>query len=359
MKILYGVQATGNGHITRARALNKYFKQNTNIEIDYLFSGRAREDFFDMEEFGDFTCCKGLTFAHEAGEIKLYRTIQQNSLMQLWKDIKQLDLSGYDIVLSDFEPITSWAAKRSGKTCIGIGHQQAFYHDVPKRGDAIIPSAIMKYFAPASVSLGLHWHHFNAPILPPIAEVHRHNEEVDPNKVVVYLGFEDPEEVIQLLEPFDQQLFCFYGPFPRYESRGHIQLKPLSREGFKQDLATASGVICNAGFELTSEAIQLGLNILIKPLHGQMEQLSNAKAIEQLGLGMAMDSLDPQKVEKWLTESSPSKVIYPDVAKAIAEWIDQKGWDTPGSTDKLIESLWNDVVAEGTDSFPAGGPKKS
>ena len=357
MKILYGVQATGNGHITRARALNKHLQSSSNIEVDYLFSGRDREDFFDMEEFGEFQCCKGLTFAHEAGELKIFRTVQQNSLRQMWKDIKALNLDEYDIVLTDFEPITAWAAKRAGKTCIGVGHQYAFYHPVPKRGNDIMPSMIMKYFAPASMGLGLHWHHFGQPILPPIAEIHEGDHEVDQNKIVVYLGFEDPEEVIQLLEPFDQHLFCFYGPFPKYESRGHIQLKPLSREGFKEDLATAAGVICNAGFELSSEAIQLGKKILVKPLHGQMEQLSNAKAIVDLGLGMTMDSLDSAVVKNWLENCEGQKVVYPDVAKAIVEWIEGRGWEKPETVDSLITTLWNNTAADNIPSFKSGGPQ--
>jgi len=61
MKILYGIQGTGNGHISRARMLARHF-QKTNIDVTYLFSGRDRDDFFDMEIFGDFICVRGLTF---------------------------------------------------------------------------------------------------------------------------------------------------------------------------------------------------------------------------------------------------------------------------------------------------------
>ena len=53
MKIFYGVQATGNGHISRARSMAPLLKA-AGIEVDYLFSGRKAEHFFDMEHFGDF-----------------------------------------------------------------------------------------------------------------------------------------------------------------------------------------------------------------------------------------------------------------------------------------------------------------
>jgi len=352
MKILYGVQATGNGHITRARALNQWFSE-FGIEADFVFSGRSKKEFWDMDEFGDWSCYRGLSFVHESGKIKYLKTIQQNSLSQFYRDVKSLDLSAYDLVICDYEPITAWAAKRQKKLCVGVGHQYAFGHNVPRKGDDFAANAIMKNFAPVSLGLGLHWHHFGAPILPPIAETHSSNEPSDPNKVVVYLGFEDTEQVIRLLEPFEDYLFTYYAPFSQYESRGHIQLKPLSREGFQHDLATAGGVICNAGFELSSEAIQLGKKLLVKPLHGQMEQLSNAKALCSLGLGMSMDTLEHNAVERWLKQPSGKRVIYPNVARTIVEWISKGDWRNEQALNQMIVELWEATKAEDVRSFSA------
>lgn len=346
MKILYGVQATGNGHITRARALAKHFSAHK-IEVDYLFSGRVKKDFFDMEAFGDWRCCRGLSFVHESGKLNIHKTLASNSIKELLRDIKSLDLNNYDLVLTDFEPITAWAAKKQKKTCIGVGHQYAFNKKVPTRGDNFIARSIMRYFAPADIHLGLHWHHFGNTILPPIAEVHEHGGAVDQNKIVVYLGFESHDEIVQLLEPFKKYLFVVYGPYANYESFDNIQFKPLSRQGFQNDLATAGGVICNAGFELASEAIQLGKKILVKPLHGQMEQLSNAKALEDLQLGMAMDTLDHKAVKQWLGNFKAKQVIYPDVAGAIVEWLQNPEHlviaQAEKHTQEFAKKLWQQV----------------
>ncbi len=343
MKILYGVQATGNGHITRARALARHFNTHK-IQVDYLFSGRAKKDFFDMEIFGDWRCFRGLTFVHESGKLNIPKTLARNSLKQLLQDIKSLDLSSYDLILTDFEPITAWAAKQQKKNCIGVGHQYAFGHKVPTRGDNIISRSIMRYFAPAKVALGLHWHHFGNAILPPIAEVHEHTNAVDHNKIVVYLGFESHDDIVQLLEPFKKQLFVVYGPYANYESFENIQFKPLSRQGFQNDLATAGGVICNAGFELASEAIQLGKKLLVKPLSGQMEQLSNARALEDLQLGMSMDSLNSEVVKQWLGNFKARQIVYPDVAGAIVEWLQEPKHHAPAQASlhirQLAEQLW-------------------
>ncbi|HFF2915998.1 TPA: glycosyltransferase family protein, partial [Vibrio cholerae] len=43
MKILYGVQGTGNGHIARSRAMCAALKQQQ-VDVDYLFSGRPVEN---------------------------------------------------------------------------------------------------------------------------------------------------------------------------------------------------------------------------------------------------------------------------------------------------------------------------
>ena len=351
MKILYGVQATGNGHISRARAINKYLQQDPNLSIDFLFSGRERDQFFDMQEFGDWACHKGLTFIHHAGKLKFFQTMKHNSMLQFRKDIKSLDLDKYDLILTDFEPITAWAAKLKKRQCIGIGHQYAFSYKVPRRGDAFIPKMIMKNFAPVSLGIGLHWHHFNEPIMPPIAEVYPTQDPEEKKKIVVYLGFEEPDHVIKLLSPFKEYDFYYYHTFKEEQQRGNIRLKPLSRDGFKYDLSTCSGVICNAGFELSSEAVQLGKKLLVKPLSGQLEQLSNARALEELGLGMTMDSLDQNVLRNWLTDFRGKQVIYPDVAKAIVDWISARRWEEENTLDKLAQELWSQVKADGVKSF--------
>ena len=42
MRILFGVQGTGNGHISRSRTLARALKSR-GVAVDYLFSGRAAD----------------------------------------------------------------------------------------------------------------------------------------------------------------------------------------------------------------------------------------------------------------------------------------------------------------------------
>ena len=62
MKIFYGVQGTGNGHIARARVMAKELN-SAGIDVQFLFTGRAADKYFDMAVFGDYELRTGLTLS--------------------------------------------------------------------------------------------------------------------------------------------------------------------------------------------------------------------------------------------------------------------------------------------------------
>ena len=88
-----------------------------------------------------------------------------------------------------------------------------------------------------------------------------------------------------------------------------------------------NGVISNAGFELASEAMSLGKKILVKPLTGQMEQISNALAITSLKLGMVMTRLNNFKVAQFLDHPSGAPIRFPNVARMVANWVEGGEWE--------------------------------
>ena len=88
MKILYGVQGTGQGHISRARALALALR-DWPVEVTWLFSGRARENLFDMDIFGDYAHRRGLTFKTRAGRMQYWATVRGNSLPRFLRDARE------------------------------------------------------------------------------------------------------------------------------------------------------------------------------------------------------------------------------------------------------------------------------
>ena len=113
-----------------------------------------------------------------------------------------------------------------------------------------------------------------------------------------------------------------------------------SKEAFHQHLMRCNGVVCNAGFELASEVLQLGHKLLVKPVAGQCEQLSNALAMQFIGLGYSMTTLHQGQFSHWLSEGRGVKVRYPDVARAIAQWI---AAGDHNDISRLATSLWRDT----------------
>lgn len=339
MKVFYGVQGTGNGHITRAREMAKAFAE-AGVEVTYLFSGRDAANYFDMEIFNGYQALTGLTFHTQNGDVSYLKTAFHAHPINFIKEVKVLDFSGYDLVISDFEPVTAWAAKLRKKKVLGIGHQYAFNHRIPREGGDLIAESVMKYFAPTRQNIGLHWHHFGQPILPPIIATLEPPPDYVANKIVVYLPFENPDEVIRLLVPFKAFDFMFYTSAPVASPSEHIRIRALSRDGFHNDLYDCAGIISNAGFELVSEALQLGKKILVKPLHSQLEQISNAAALKQLGYGRIMNDLDAKAIAHWLQNPHRVRVTYPNVAQILVRWMLN---GMPPIDEDFIESSWSAV----------------
>lgn len=341
MKILYGVQGTGNGHTTRARIMATALA-DAGAQVDWVFSGRERADYFDMQTFGDFKSFRGLTFATEHGKVRYLKTLLTANIRQLYRDVRSLNVEGYDFIINDFEPVSAWAAKLAGKKVIGISHQNAFFYDIPKADDNIFVRWFMRNFAPVTQPIGLHWHHFGQPILPPLVETSHYPNISTPKHYLVYLPFAGLDDILPQLREFPDYEFFVYQPVPAAYDEGHIHIRPFSREGFQMDLHRCEGVICSAGFELPSEAIHLGKKILAQPVAGQMEQKSNAMALEKLGLGTEAKQFDVATLARWLPQPAPNGPRnYPDVAKALVDWlITSRG----KNMEVLQQQLWQPLI---------------
>ncbi|NVK43730.1 MAG: hypothetical protein HWE39_20995 [Oceanospirillaceae bacterium] len=340
MKILYGVQATGNGHITRARVMEPALAA-AGVDVDYLFSGRDPAALFNMEPFGDFRCRRGLTFSYQpGGRIDVPGTLLGNSLWQLWREIRELDLSGYDLVISDFEPVTARAARKRGLPSLGIAHQYVFNHRLPGHHQGWGTRAAIRAFAPVDLAVGLHWHHFGQPILPPLISPPRYPVSLEADKILVYLPYEPQDELLRWFRPFSDYRFVVYCALKEGRVIENVDFRPFSRDGFEQDLASCAGVISNSGFGLSSETVQYGKKLLSKPYLGQVEQLSNAELMTRLGMATVMQQqFEPRQLADWLRLPNPEPAPYPDVAGSLARWIAGGQRET---VDELARQLWDE-----------------
>ena len=104
-KILYAVQGTGNGHVARAREILPYLKTKCDLEV--LISGSQSD--IDLGHKINYRF-KGLSFTFgKKGGIDYWDTFLKSNSRRLIKNVKELPIENYDLVLNDFEPVSAWA----------------------------------------------------------------------------------------------------------------------------------------------------------------------------------------------------------------------------------------------------------
>lgn len=345
MKILYGVQGTGNGHITRSRVMAERFSHIPDVEIDWLFSGRPDDRYFDMSEFGTYDTRPGITFTTSGGCINSVATVINNRYLKFLNDVLNVRAKDYDLVVTDFEPITAWAAKLRGIPTLTLGHQPSFnYAGTPHHVAHWNWRArtVFRWFAPADVHVGMHWSRFDDRILPPIIDNHTMSDQITNRKIVVYLPFDDLPDIMSAVGPIWDWDFHIYHPdVPSMESAGNKHLRRPSLQSFHNDVRTAQGVICGSGFELISECLTMGQRVLTKPVAGQDEQIANVRALQLLNFADIMPELNTHTICEWIRSDTPgAQIHYPDVATALANWIADGHWGQE-SLIRLSQSLWH------------------
>jgi len=346
MRILYGVQTTGHGHLVRSTPIIRQLRGRGH-QVDVLLSGPPPDAAW-LERIGPPVSTRpGLTFAADGGRIHYLKTAWQARPLAFLRDVYRSPPDRPDLVVTDYEPITAWLARRQGLRSVGIGHLYAFaWPGVPRARGNLVTRQVMDWFAPASLPAGAHWNRFGAPILPPTVDPEVRllaRATVEPDLVLVYLGFEPLARLVPLLRQFPGHRFHVYAKTPTGREEGNVSIRPVSRPVFLADLARCGGVITNAGFTLTSECLHLGIPVLVQPIHGQLEQESNGVALEQLRLGtVARGGLSRADVRRWLEHPAPAPQHYPDVTGALVHWLDA-GAREP--LQALSDRLWDRLPA--------------
>jgi uncharacterized protein (TIGR00661 family) len=262
-----------------------------------------------------------------------------------FRDVASFDASGFDLAVTDFEPVTGWIARRHGLPGVGLGHLYTFCHPLPLPAASLPVRLLLRYFVPiytpVGTFLGVNWHHFGGPVLPPtIPEDLKPDRETRPDKILVYLPGESEADVAALFKPHSSHEFFVYGRRSEARDEGHLHFRPYDREGFLGDLFESSGVVANAGFSLASEALHLGKKVLLRPIRKHPEQYLNAKILARLRLGSIMKRLDPEALRSWLEMPCPPPMNYPNVIRAFVEWIDEGNWTRPA---ELARRVWSEV----------------
>jgi uncharacterized protein (TIGR00661 family) len=144
MRILYAIQGTGNGHLSRAMDIVPLLQQKG--EVDLVVSGIQGDLSLPFPVKYKFHGM-GFVFGKKGG-VDLWKSFYNSDLRKFLKEVKQLPVEEYDLVLNDFEPVSAWACNAKNKTCIGLSHQAAVLaKHVPKpNSNDIIGKLILKQY---------------------------------------------------------------------------------------------------------------------------------------------------------------------------------------------------------------------
>ena len=328
MNILYGIAATGNGHISRSRIIVEALKKRGH-SVNVILSGKEEKDLFDIDDLKPFHIKKGFTFVNDKGRLSYVKTILHSHPIQFFNDIRSIE-DAYDLVITDFDPISAYAAKKYNIPCMGIGHQYSFYTDIPMTKKMKFASIFFpKMYTPVNFTIPFHFYHFNQSILPPFIDPVLHKEintDEMSEDILVYLPWENLDDMIAILQKISQE-FIVYTKIASIEKIDNITLKPFSNVTFKQDLMRCSSLITNAGFQLPSEALFLGKPMLCKPLKGQPEQEHNAKILKKLEYATICDKIDVNSIEHWMKNKIKVQIPFKDPMNLIIDIIENPTTD--------------------------------
>jgi uncharacterized protein (TIGR00661 family) len=309
VKVLYGVNGEGLGHATRSDVVICELLREHDVRV--MASGAAFK--YLHGKLGHVSEIFGPSFAMEQGEIRRWASVTHTlaaagrelpGSVRRW--IGMVHEWRPDVVVTDFEPLSGIYARwsRTPLVCVDNIHmidrcrhdaeivdgahedfrlaRAVTYAMVPPAGDYVITT----FFRPPLLK-------GRTVLVPPI--VRPEIVEARPVRgehLIVYSG--GSEALIDALRDcgVPSRVYGMRDGPEAGTTDGPIEFRPRSIDGFLEDLITARGVVTGGGFSLLSEAVYLGKPMLAVPLHGQFEQLMNARYLEREGFGLCAPAVD-------------------------------------------------------------------
>jgi len=309
MKIFYAIQGTGNGHLSRAIELYPYLQKYG--DVDFFLSGSNSH----------LNCVlpikyksKGVSlFYKNTGGLDYLKMISSLSFSVI-KDAKNLPVENYDLVINDFDFVTSLACTLKKVKSVHFGHQASFQsHKTPRPNhSSFIGNLILEKFVKSDTHIGLHFEQYDENIYNPIIKSEIINATpINDGHITVYL----PQYSIEFLAPYllaksDFHFEVFTKQVDRIVCNQNITYFPINNEQFTSSLIRCYGIITAGGFETPAEAMYMNKKVLSIPILKHFEQECNGKALQNMGV-MVLEKIDSNfgnHLNHWIEKMNPVKL---------------------------------------------------
>ena len=328
MKVLYAIQGTGNGHISRARDIVPILQKHT--QLDLLISGIQADVTLPYPVQYQM---KGMSFIFgKSGGVDLLETYRRTDSRRLYHDVRQLPVEKYDLVINDFEPVSAWACRLKRTPCVSLSHQSAILSSQAPRPEKVDKTGrmILQHYAPAQAHYGFHFACFDERTYTPvIRQAVRQAEVQQQAHYTVYLPAYSDEKIIKRLTKIDDVEWQVFSKFSRKRYRHqNVFVQPIENESFVASVACGTGVLCGAGFETPAEALYLNKKLMVIPMRNQYEQHCNAAALKTLGIPVLKNFKKKRvpEITAWVQNGRPLEINYPDITEEIVEEVLQTAY---------------------------------
>jgi uncharacterized protein (TIGR00661 family) len=314
MKVLYALQATGNGHISRANEILPLLETMANVDV--LLSGTQAD--VGLNHPIKFKR-KGLSFVFgKKGGVDLANTFRQMKTKRFLEEMRSVPVENYDLVINDFEPLSAWACKNKKVPCIALSHQFAVIGKqapLPKKYDPLA-WLILRWYAPCSLGVGFHFDEYDGSTFTPVIRTEIRNAYIrNLGHYTVYLPAYSDKKIIKVLSKHrGVQWHIFSKHSNKTYSEGNCWVRPINNYEFISSACSSEGVLCGAGFETPAETLFMKKKLLVIPMKNQYEQHCNAAALKKMGVPVIkkLSNKNDEKISAWLKTDEIIEVNYPD-----------------------------------------------
>ena len=316
-RILYSIAGEGFGHAIRSKViLDSLVKRNKILIFGGGNTYKYTSKYYDIKKIYSFR------FVYKNNSVNIVKTFLYNLLLSPVMLFYFLKLSYQilkfkpNIIITDFEPLSSYAALFFRIPCINMSYPflntrflSAYKIVTNKKSylDYLMAKIVVTLFSPLPdlyiTPTFFHEDFKDKKTIitkPIIRKQILSTKTKNHNHILVYQTSKSNKKLIKELQKIDEK-FIVYG-VNHNKRLGNVILKDISEKEFLDDLKSCKAVITNGGFTLMSEALCLKKPILSIPIKKQFEQILNAVYLERLGYGIFARDTNKKIIERFIRQ---------------------------------------------------------